>query len=360
MQKESVCPHYPECSSCSLARLAYRDQLKLKADDATSVLNSVGLGAPKEVIASTKPFRYRARAEIHCRISKDKRVETGYLERGSKKVVALSECKTLVEPCERALIALPEILERHLPEKILLHEDFYFKTALFWEYPKNSAIVWIRLRQKHRGNMPNAFRVSEDAITPLNELEPLFKFPSKDLELTAHPNSFTQVNWYDNARLVREVIEITSAVKPKSVLELHSGVGNFSVHLARLAEQAIAVEAGKREANLLKRNLEMLDINNVIAKRSTDIRALEKLSRARSNFDLLLCDPPRGGLGADVVSLNLSLAPTNIIYVSCNPTTLARDLKILLKKYQPVYYKLLDLFAQTAHIEAIVWLTIAQ
>lgn len=337
--------------------LAYQDQLKLKAEEATRTLNRAGLGAPKEVIASVKPFRYRARAEIHCKISKDKRLEIGYLKRGSKDILHLTECTVLVEPCEKALIALPEILKRYLPEKVLLHEDFYFKTALFWEYPKSSSIAWVRLRQKYTKGAPNAFQIGEREIKPLGEVEPFFKFPSRDIELVAHPNSFTQVNWYDNSRLVEEVIKITYEIRPKAVLELHSGVGNFTAHLARLANRIVAVEAGKLEANLLKKNLEMLGINNVIAKRSTDFKALERLLKDKAQFDLLLCNPPRGGMSADVVNSILLLAPTNIIYVSCNPTTLVRDLQILLKGYQPVYYKLLDLFAQTSHIETIVWLT---
>ncbi|HDH96205.1 MAG TPA: class I SAM-dependent RNA methyltransferase [Proteobacteria bacterium] len=353
---EPACPHFFECGACELMHIEYDKQLAFKADAASFVLKRAGVEAPYETIAPGSPLRYRARAELHCIAGRANRPRVGYFARRSHELVELSGCKVLVAPCEESLRALPDLLARCLPVSRPGTDELYFKTAIVWEYPQDSALVWIRLKALRRSGTAGLYRVRGDKAEPLTG-EPVFRFPSDAVELVAHPDSFTQVNWAGNSRLVREVVGIASEIGPRSVLELHAGVGNFTVHLAAIAGRTTAVEAGKKETALLRKNLELLEITNVSVQRSLAERVLERAAASGHRPDLVVCDPPRGGLGPKAADSLASLAPDHIIYVSCNPASLARDLKTLIAKYELRMLKFIDLFPQTPHIETVLWLS---
>jgi 23S rRNA (uracil1939-C5)-methyltransferase len=134
----------------------------------------------------------------------------------------------------------------------------------------------------------------------------------------------------------------------KRVLDLYAGAGNFSIPLSVRAGQVVAVEENPYAVEDARRNLELNGIKNCKIIRST----AEKY-RMTGKFDVLLLDPPRPGLTQEVAKKILEASPDRIVYISCNPATLARDLKKMKERYDLLSVRQIDFFPNTFHLEAV-------
>ena len=141
-------------------------------------------------------------------------------------------------------------------------------------------------------------------------------------------------------------------MKGKKVLDLYSGAGNFSLPIAVDAE-VTAVEENPHAVADGKRNLK---INNI--KNCRFICSAAEKFYTKEHFNILILDPPRPGLTNRVINTVFAIMPEQIIYISCNPATLSRDLKKLFKKYEVESVRLIDFFPQTFHIESLVFLSL--
>ena len=167
-------------------------------------------------------------------------------------------------------------------------------------------------------------------------------------------NSFFQTNSKQAERLFDIIIEFTDLEGSEKVLDLYSGTGAISLLLSGKAKEVIGIEAVKDSIDNAQRNAELNSIENCRFFQGEAKEVLSSLVQEGYSPEIVVVDPPRGGMHKKVVSSVLKLNPERIIYVSCNPSTLARDLKILcekdyiLEKVQPI-----DMFPQTYHIESV-------
>jgi 23S rRNA (uracil1939-C5)-methyltransferase len=137
----------------------------------------------------------------------------------------------------------------------------------------------------------------------------------------------------------------------KKIIDLYSGAGNFALPLALDAKEVIAIEDSASAINDGKRNAKLNSINNCRF-RKCEAEQLDEVGAC----DVLVLDPPRAGLTNRVINKILALEPERIVYISCNPSTFARDLKKLLVKYEAESLRLIDFFPQTYHIESVCFL----
>ncbi len=144
--------------------------------------------------------------------------------------------------------------------------------------------------------------------------------------------------------------ETLQPLKDKKILDLYAGAGNFSLPLAKDA-RVIAVEESRAAIKDGTRNLKINKIRNC-----KFIRSTSENFQAKDHIDIVIIDPPRPGLAKRAMSNVLSLLPERIVYISCNPATFARDLKILLAKYEVESLRMADFFPQTYHIETLAFL----
>ncbi len=164
---------------------------------------------------------------------------------------------------------------------------------------------------------------------------------------TLSPMSFVQSNWKLNLNVMKVVKEILEPLKGKRVLDLYSGAGNFSLLLAPDAE-VVAVEGNRYAIEDGKRNLGINNINNY----RFECSSAEKF-KLKEKYDVIILDPPRPGVRYRLIKKILAIEPETILYISCNPSTFARDLKRLSDKYAIESIRMIDFFPQTYHIEAI-------
>ncbi len=186
---------------------------------------------------------------------------------------------------------------------------------------------------------------STEIIEPTEELS----FTAKGEQYFYDAHTFFQGNPF----LIEDLIEVaTKEAEGETALDLYCGVGLFSLPLARKFKQVLGIEANEKSIEFVRKNAENARLSNL---EFNNQNVSDWLSENElKNVDFVLLDPPRTGAESDTIKALLNLKPTQISYVSCDPATLARDLKILGESYEIESITALDLFPQTHHIETVV------
>ena len=317
---EPPCPYFGRCGGCDFQQLTYEAQLAAKSGIIRDCLHRIARleNVPDIVVTpSPNPWRYRMRATWQI----DRELRTiGYYERGSRRVCDVAECAVLKPE-------LQETLER------------------------------VRGTEWHRVP-PNLKHL--DAVVGENGVSlspPFAEFETNELALTVkgevyryNADAFFQINPSLLGSLVEYAIGGASG---ETVLDLYCGVGLFTLPLARQFQKAIGVEANATATRFARRNLQLAGLTNaqVITATVTDWFR----SGSFGSVDFILLDPPRAGAESAVIKGMLDLRPGQISYVSCDPATLARDLKKLIAGgYVIESIAGFDLFPQTHHVETVV------
>ena len=319
-RRQPPCPWFERCGGCDLQQIEDELQPRLKAAAVAETLRRIGrLEMPTPELVSGAAWAYRARAQLHVASGGDGPAAVGYYARGSRELVPVDCCPILVPELEEALgdiaAALPEVPPRRLDLA--------------------------------------AGRDGRWTVAPV--VEGLPRGPV-ETEVGDHTYRFDARTFFQSHRgLLPRLVEI--AVGPwrgATACDLYAGVGLFTLPLARRYERTVAVESDPAAARYARLNArhERRDGIEVLA-----LRAEAALARLPAPCDRLLVDPPRKGLGRQVLDGLLELHPERLTYVSCDPPTLARDLGRLTTAYSVESWALLDLFPQTGHMEAVVQLT---
>lgn len=312
-----LCGVYGDCGGCTWQHLAYEVQLRAKAEILGDALERVGhlaLPGPLEVTPSPTPYRYRGRTRV---LAKAGRV--GYRRRRSHDLCPTSRCPVLVPVLDAALA---ELAARH-PEP---------------------AEEWELVAGVDGATRTTALR------RPLPE-GPRLTLAVAGERMSVSPGVFVQ----GNALLLDALAEAVHQAAGHGALgiELFCGAGFFSLGLARRFTRLVAVESEGRAVADLRRNAETAGLANLEVVRGLAEAALERYPGA----DCVVVDPPRTGLPPGCVQALVAAAPRRMVYVSCDPATLARDLALLVKGgYALSAVRGFDLFPQTPHVEALATL----
>jgi 23S rRNA (uracil1939-C5)-methyltransferase len=357
------CPYYSRCGGCHYQHISYQQQLEMKKKILAECFERIGkipLEVPIEAIPS-EPWRYRNR--VRLRVEKDlSGFRSGYLEHSSHTLVPVESCRIAMPSIEAVVRELSEgTLAELFPEGPAELELFANETgsALLatiyaagppptafgdsWRsaLPQFESVCWSQSASPARGARPADTVWGSGAIT--------YRVGEFHYRISHH--SFFQAN----DSLLRPMIEAALGdYSGARALDLYAGAGFFTLPLARRFEHVAAVEAHPSSARDLAANIGVMGVR-VHAHRKTAERFLEATSH---NWDLVLVDPPRTGLAPQAIEGLRRLGAPRLVYVSCDPTTLARDLKTLIVHgYCLKSVHLADQFPQTFHIEAIVHLT---
>jgi 23S rRNA (uracil1939-C5)-methyltransferase len=174
------------------------------------------------------------------------------------------------------------------------------------------------------------------------------------LTLKVTEGNFFQINWNQNRNMVRTVLDYTGLAGNETVLDLYCGIGNFALPLSKKAKNVIGIESGYGSIEDAKANAVLNNILNTEFIADDMDRGLKGLLERKLRADVIVLDPPRAGATLKTTERILAFVPKKIVYVSCNPSTLARDLKFFhlfgfrLDRLQPV-----DMFPYTYHIECV-------
>jgi 23S rRNA (uracil1939-C5)-methyltransferase len=322
------CRYFGECGGCQLQHLTYEEQLKAKSSFVRDALVRIGrIDWNREIeIRSAAEFGYRSRAQVKIENGSG-HLRIGFNHAASHTVCDVETCLVLAPDLDRALVDLRSTLKSGDPA---------FKPP---------AEIEMALGQTGVSYEPELIGLFSSSLTRR----------IGDAAYSFAPSTFFQVN---SLLLEDFVKEATANRSGKLALDLYAGVGLFTLQLARSFERVIGVESDPRAANFARRNISANNVANVEFHNSRVESLLKALNSQQAAPDFVLLDPPRAG-AADAIEGIASLKPSRVTYVSCDPATLARDLRKLLDAgYSLSNAVAFDLFPQTYHVETIATLTL--
>jgi len=367
------CPWFGQCGGCDLQHLDYAEQLVWKRIWVAEALKRIGGITEVEVLPAVgmeDPWRYRNRAQLHLR-QWEGEWQLGFFRRGSHQILPIEDCCLFPALWRDVLAAIRSWLQTTQPKSL-------YHIVLGQTGDPQTYFVLLVAAPEAAPNLRQQVKVLSDRLPPglLMVALNLNPDPSRQVlagqfeilsgppalsetilgqELQIHPASFAQVNPRQTEYLYQTALAFADPGGNRSVLELYCGSGVLSVLLARQAGKLIGVDIDAAAIEQAQRNVQQLHISNA------GFMAIDVLEYLRSYPDtfpadgIIVLDPPRRGLPAAVIDELARLQPQRIVYISCDPATLARDLKRLLshgylvQAVQPV-----DMFPQTVHVETVV------
>jgi 23S rRNA (uracil1939-C5)-methyltransferase len=366
---EADCPHYSECGGCQLQHLNAQKQIAFKQDSVLQQLELWGGVKPKHVLSpitsSNQGYRRCARLGIDYT---DGEVTLGFRKRNSKQLVQVNVCSVLAPELNRLLAPLKtwltelcaaeavthlELISTETANAVVLRHtqpltetDLQSLAALANEL---AITVWLQANEGHQLQ-----DLSGQDVDP----RLTYRMEDFDLELDFHPQDFIQVNPDVNTKMVAQALQLLALKGNERVLDLFCGIGNFTLPLARKCAEVIGIEAVDSMVQRGRENATKLGIANAQFMAANLLTMTEhRLNQTCGKVDAVLLDPPRDG-AKEIIDKLPQLSPKRIVYVSCNPATLARDAKVLLAAgYQLDSVGVLDMFPHTAHVESMALFT---
>ncbi len=365
---EPRCPHFGVCGGCSLQHLSPADQIAAKQERLLENLQHLGKVTPGEVLPplTATPWGYRRKARLGVKyMRREQVVRVGFREKHSAFLTDAKQCDVLHEVIASRLTAFGELVNRlsvrdKIPQIEVAVGDAH--TALVFRHLEplseedeqqlcafgESHQLGIFVQPKGPKTVRRLWPETD------SDFRLHYELPEYNVDIQFQPTDFTQVNAELNRAMIDQTMALLDIQKEDRVLDLFCGLGNFSLPLARKAGAVVGVEG---EASLVERARENAQNNGIsnVAFYAADLNGdLAAEPWYGEGFNKLLLDPPRSGAPVVVEKLPQPL-PQRIVYVSCDPATLARDAGILVKQhgYTLVSAGVMDMFPHTAHVESI-------
>jgi 23S rRNA (uracil1939-C5)-methyltransferase len=366
------CAHFGLCGGCALQHLDPTLQIEAKQTELKENLERISRTQPDEWLEAMRGpvWNYRRRARLGVKyVAKKGRVLVGFRERLAPYVAALERCEVLTPPMDALITPLAEMITTlsirdRLPQIEVAVADNAVALVMRVMAPPSEQDLEI-LRSFERAHdlrlylqpagLDSVHRLDPADPTRANEAPLHYRLPRFDLTLEFKPTDFIQVNGAMNEALVSRAIELLAPRPDSSVLDLYCGLGNFTLALARCAKQVVGVE-GDRE--LVRRAAENA-VRNDISKAEFHVADLmqplpEAATWAKTRYSHVLLDPPRAG-AREMLPTVARLAPERVLYISCHPGSLARDIGMLVHDhgFRLRAAGVLDMFPHTTHVESI-------
>jgi len=321
---EPPCPYFGRCGGCDFQQLSYEAQLQAKAEIIRDCLHRIArLQALPEILVVASPQEWRYRARTNWQVDPGKRT-VGYFERGTHRVCDVADCAVL----------LPEL------EQVLERIRAALGTGQAIDFTEIEAVA---------GDEGVSV---EPAVAGFQTHDVVRRIGNENYQFSA--KAFFQIN---HALLQSLVSAAIGDISGETAVDLYCGVGLFTLPLARRFSQVTAVESSALACRYARRNLSNADLANALVVNEKVVAWMRQSARTIKARDFVLLDPPRTGAEPEVVQGILALQPRRIAYVSCDPATLARDLKDLLAgDYSLESIAAFDMFPQTHHVETVVCL----
>jgi len=343
---EPPCPYFGRCGGCDFQQLSYEAQLEAKAEIIRDCLRRVARTEPPgeiRVEPSPEVWRYRARARWQ---HDPRRRLLGYYERGSHRVCDVADCP----------VAAPPINERLKRLRALMNDGRLPPHASEFEAVAGDGGVALDPRVEPGDGLEQSRRVGGETY----RFDAGCFFQINHTLLDALVAEGLRGVGRENGEGVGGTVGVAGGTVDAgsgTALDLYSGVGLFTLPLARTFRRVIAVEGNAASADYARRNLADASLTNARVETSPVGAWLAANAERLDSADFILLDPPRAGAEPETVAGIIRLRPRHISYVSCDPATLARDLRALLDAgYRLSSLRAFDMFPQTHHVEAVVHL----
>lgn len=360
------CPHFGLCGGCALQHLDPLAQIMLKQRELADALQRIGRCEPQRWFEPLRGpvWSYRRRARLGVKhVAKKGRVLVGFRERAGRYITELGGCEILVPPVDRMIAPLAALIDRlsireHLPQIEVAVADLTVLVMRTLETPSASDLMLLAAFEREHGCRILLQSGGLDSVTALDGGAPptlRYPLPEFGLELEFGATDFVQINAEVNRRLVGFAVEQLAPLRGARVLDLFCGLGNFTLPLARRAESVIGVEGDAGLVERARHNARRHGIENAEFQVANLMdEGIAHAPWAQAAFSHVLLDPPRAG-AREVLPLVARLAPQRVLYVSCHPASLARDVGLLVHEHgmRLLAAGVVDMFPHTTHVESV-------
>jgi 23S rRNA (uracil1939-C5)-methyltransferase len=365
---EPRCLHFDICGGCALQHLAAPAQLQLKEQLLRESLERIARTSPARWLPAVagRVWGYRRRARLSAKFVEGKgRVLVGFRERLSSLIASIDRCEVLAAPLDGMIRSLSDLImqlsiRERLPQiEVAVADNAVALVLRVLEPPTAGDLERLRAFETQHGVRFYLQSGGLESVRSLTEPAAVLTYalPEADLELEFAPTDFIQVNGEVNRALVHAAVELLELDGSSRVLDLYCGLGNFSLAIARRAQAVVGIEGDSALVERAQSNARRNGLSNAEFHRadlSTELSGARWLAQPYTH---VLLDPPRAG-ARELLPQLARLAPTRLLYVSCHPGTLARDIGELVHQhgFELLAAGVVDMFAHTAHMESLALL----
>jgi 23S rRNA (uracil1939-C5)-methyltransferase len=368
------CPHFGVCGGCALQHLAPEAQLVAKETELRDNLERLGRVIPREWLPALRGpiWGYRRRARLGAKfVTKKGKVLVGFRERLTPFIADVQQCDVLAPPVGELVTPLADLImtlsiRERLPQiEVAVADNAVALVLRVLDPPSESDREKLRAFGTAHGVRLYLQPAGLDSVHELGLSAPLhYALPQFKVELQFQPTDFIQVNGAINEALVARAMELLELTPADRVLDLFCGIGNFTLPIARQAGHVVGVEGDAALVARARQNAHRNELDNVefhvadLARLDTGAEAARNVPWLREPYTHVLLDPPRAG-AQEVLASVASLEPRRVLYISCHPGSLARDLGVLVNEHGFTLEAagVLDMFPHTNHFESLAVLS---
>ena len=381
-RKQPVCEVYGKCGGCQLQHMAYPEQLRVKRDMITQAIErytnlDVDDFEIRPTMGMENPLNYRNKAQMPVGYD-DEGIMVGFYSMNSRELVHVSDCDVQYEDINQTMNHAVDLLDeykiyayapktkkgtaRHIVIRqahrtkelqvtfVFANNEFKKMDELSKElmtYCPNVKSVYVNINKEdtHEIFGPDMIHVAGQKV--ITDKLGKFKF-------NLSPRAFYQLNPEQTVKLYNQVKFAADLKGTEKVVDAYCGVGTIGQWVADKAAEVRGVDITRSAINDAKENAELNGLKNTYYAVGKAESIIPKWANEGFKPDVVIVDPPRTGLQPELIEMLKRVQPQTIVYVSCNPSTLAKNLKELTKRYRIDYIQPVDLFPQTSHVEAVV------
>ncbi|MDD5945759.1 MAG: 23S rRNA (uracil(1939)-C(5))-methyltransferase RlmD [Clostridia bacterium] len=378
------CPYAKTCGGCSLQHMSYAAQLSFKRDKVKDCLERIGgltdIELP-DTIGMEIPWNYRNKAQYPVGLDKNGKAVMGFYAPRSHRLTAIDRCMLQKENADSVISAVKGFIddfripvyseEKHsgLIRHILTRTAFYSGEIMVTIVVNGKRIPHadelIRRLATIDGIASVVMNINTDKTNVILGRKSITLWGKDtirdtigDISFDISSLSFYQVNPVQTEKLYSLAVDAAELKKSDTVIDVYCGIGTIALFASQRAGKVHGIEIVPQAIEDAKHNAEINGISNVTFEAGKAEDILPRMYNEGKRADVIFLDPPRKGLEPSVIDAVASMKPDRIVYVSCGPATLARDLKLFKEKgYETKKAQTVDMFCQTPHVETVVSLT---
>ncbi|WP_085298994.1 23S rRNA (uracil(1939)-C(5))-methyltransferase RlmD [Cognaticolwellia mytili] len=358
-RKEAKCGHYYQCGGCNLQHMEYTAQIDFKQNKVAQLFSrqSIDGNLPWQAAMTSDAWHYRRKARIGVQYNKRGEPIVGFRQRESNNLTEIKSCPVLVPEFSDIFLQLRGILPKLSGKNAIGHIEIIAANnnavvvRQLSKMSKTDNQLWLQFADE---NQYSVYIDDGKQVAPLSGDSVLFYALTDTLDIKFSATSFIQVNHNVNQNMVKQALAWLSLEKDDVVLDLFCGLGNFSLPIAQCVQSVIGIEGVQDMVLRAGDNAKANGLSNCHFYQADLNSEWEDQSWALSTYTKALLDPARAGAYEALIQL-IKFDIKKILYVSCDPMSLARDTKLLVEHgYKIEKIAIMDMFSQTKHVETMV------
>lgn len=333
-----LCPYYDICGGCSISAYTYQDELEYKVNNVIDIFKRNDIDIKPNIIKSDNRYGYRNK--ITLQVSNG---IIGLYEEDSNKIVDVDKCLLVSDKLNEIIDIIKKNINVNKCSKIVIRDTYYGVMIIFYGSVNSEEVI------KYLDNKVVSIYTYDNKYKCIYGEKYLYEMIG-EYKYRISPDSFFQVNSGTVNKLYNKVVEYAIENEKKdNLVDLYCGTGTIGIYLSKYFNNIIGIELNKQAVEDAKENARINDVNNI----EFYAGDVGKIINDQIKADVIVVDPPRSGLDKRTKDILLKIKANKIVYVSCNPLTLARDIKELDNGYDLGDITLVDMFPNTHHVETV-------